>query len=96
MILSLFRLLESSQGNILIDGVNINEMGLHDLRKQLTIIPQDPFLFGATLRINLDPFGYYSDDKIWWALEMAHLKEFVLSLKNGLDFECSEGGENLR
>lgn len=94
--LSLFRILESSKGSIYIDTVNISEIGLHDLRKKLTIIPQDPFLFGATLRLNLDPFGLYSDDTIWWALELAHLKEFVASNERRLELECSEGGENLR
>lgn len=96
IILGLFRLLESDRGCIFIDGVKINEIGLHDLREKLTIIPQDPFLFGSTLRLNLDPFGSYTDDEIWSALEMAHLKDFVRGLKDGLDFVCSDGGENLR
>lgn len=69
---------------------------MHDLRKKLTIIPQDPFLFAATFRLNLDPFGCYSDHEIWTALELAHLKEFVMGLERKLDTECSEGGENLR
>ena len=46
--------------------------------------------------MNLDPFGRHSDDDIWTALEHAHLKNFVKSLSSGLEFECSEGGENLR
>lgn len=93
--LGLFRILESSLGSISIDQVSISEIGLHDLRKKLTIIPQDPFLFGATLRVNLDPFGHYSDEQIWSALEHTHLKAFVAGLNKKLDFECSEGGENL-
>jgi ABC-type multidrug transport system fused ATPase/permease subunit len=45
--------------------------------------------------MNLDPFGYYSDDEIWRALEQAHLKAYVTNLAGGLDFEVNEGGENL-
>ncbi len=46
-------------------------------------------------RMNLDPFGYYSDDEIWSALEQAHLKAYVTNLAGGLAFEVNEGGENL-
>lgn len=54
--LALFRLIEPAEGRILIDGRNIAEMGLHDLREKLTIIPQDPVLFSGSMRLNLDPF----------------------------------------
>jgi len=46
--------------------------------------------------MNLDPFEAYSDDQLWSALKLAHLKEFVMGLENQLNFQCSEGGENLR
>ena len=46
--------------------------------------------------MNLDPFDTYNDEQIWNALEHAHLKQFVLGLDKKLDYECSEGGENLR
>nr|QNH67942.1 ATP-binding cassette transporter subfamily C member 1 X3 [Brachionus plicatilis] len=93
--LALFRLLETREGEILIDGMNTKRMGLHDLRQKLTIIPQDPVLFSGTLRMNLDPFEQSSDEQIWNALEKAHLKNFVEKLDKKLLFECSEGGENL-
>lgn len=94
--MSIFRILESNEGSIEIDDVNIRNLGLHDLRKHLTIIPQDPVLFSGSLRHNLDPFDFYSDDQLWSALEKAHLKDLVLGLENRLEFECNEGGENLR
>ncbi|XP_045924008.1 ATP-binding cassette sub-family C member 3 isoform X3 [Micropterus dolomieu] len=95
MTLCLFRLLEAAAGEITIDEVKISEIGLHDLRSQLTIIPQEPVLFSGTLRMNLDPFERYSDDELWKALEHSHLHRFVSNQPAKLDLECSEGGENL-
>ena len=94
--MALFRLLESSEGNIIIDDVNIKEIGLHDLRQRMTILPQDPVMFSGTLRMNLDPFEMHTDDELWSALEQVHLKEFFQSQKDKLMFECAERGENLR
>ncbi|XP_028844499.1 ATP-binding cassette sub-family C member 2 [Denticeps clupeoides] len=91
----LFRIIEAAEGGIFVDGVDIATIGLHDLRSRLTIIPQDPVLFSGTLRMNLDPFEKFSDEDIWRALELSHLKEFASSLSDGLQHEVSEGGENL-
>uniref|UniRef100_A0A8D2DHH8 Multidrug resistance-associated protein 1 n=1 Tax=Sciurus vulgaris TaxID=55149 RepID=A0A8D2DHH8_SCIVU len=93
--LGLFRINESVEGEIIIDGVNIAKIGLHDLRFKITIIPQDPVLFSGSLRMNLDPFSQYSDEDVWTALELAHLKSFVSGLPDKLNHECAEGGENL-
>ncbi|XP_050979759.1 ATP-binding cassette sub-family C member 3 isoform X2 [Labeo rohita] len=95
MTLCLFRLLEAADGEIVIDEVKISEIGLHDLRSKLTIIPQEPVLFSGTLRMNLDPFEKYSDEEVWKALELSHLKKFVSNQAAKLELECSEGGENL-
>ncbi|MEE6497511.1 hypothetical protein FKM82_002762 [Ascaphus truei] len=94
--LGLFRINESAAGEIIIDGVNIASIGLHDLRFRITIIPQDPVLFSGSLRMNLDPFEMYSDEEIWSSLDLAHLKNFVSALPEKLNHECAEGGENLR
>ncbi|XP_022835138.1 multidrug resistance-associated protein 1 isoform X3 [Spodoptera litura] len=93
--LGLFRIVEAVGGRILIDGLDIAAMGLHQLRSRITIIPQDPVLFSGTLRMNLDPFETFSDEDIWRALEYAHLKPFVQGLPAGLRHEVAEGGENL-
>ncbi|CAL1537561.1 unnamed protein product [Lymnaea stagnalis] len=92
---ALFRLVEAASGKISIDNQNIAEIGLHDLRKNITILPQDPVIFSGTLRMNLDPGEMYTEDQIWEALEHAHLKEFVQNLPSRLDYECGEGGQNL-
>ncbi|GAB6029961.1 hypothetical protein CHUAL_005656 [Chamberlinius hualienensis] len=93
--LAIFRIIESAGGSIVIDGIDISEIGLHDLRSKLTIIPQDPVLFSGTLRINLDPFNSHSDEELWKALELSHLRTFVSQLPTGLQHTISEGGENL-
>ncbi|KAF9972235.1 hypothetical protein BGZ73_004675 [Actinomortierella ambigua] len=93
--LALFRMVEAAEGSIWIDGIDIATLGLHDLRSRLTIIPQDPFLFGGTIRLNLDPFDEWQDADIWSALESASLKNYVSSLPEGLNTSIENGGENM-
>ncbi|XP_038595541.1 multidrug resistance-associated protein 1-like [Micropterus salmoides] len=93
--LGIFRILEAAKGRIFIDGIDIAQIGLHDLRSRITIIPQDPVLFSGSLRLNLDPFETRSDEDLWKALELAHLSSFVSALPQKLNHQCCEGGENL-
>ncbi|KAK0168435.1 hypothetical protein PV327_002235 [Microctonus hyperodae] len=84
----LFRLAEV-KGDVEIDGVNISRIGLHDLRSNISIIPQEPFLFSGTLRKNIDPFQQYDDEVLWSALKEVELKELRL------EDEINDGGSNL-
>nr|QFR37211.1 ABC transporter [Cyberlindnera americana] len=96
--LALYRIIEAVEGEILIDGIATNTIGLEDLRHKLSIIPQDSQVFEGTVRENIDPTNQFTDDEIWKALELSHLKEHVLAMSDsdeGLDVKLSEGGSNL-
>ncbi|XP_047714107.1 ATP-binding cassette sub-family C member 10 isoform X2 [Prionailurus viverrinus] len=79
LLLVLFRLLEPSSGRVLLDGVDTSQLELAELRSQLAVIPQEPFLFSGTVRENL---------------EQCHLSEVIMSI-GGLDGELGEGGRSL-
>ena len=57
---------------------------------------QEPVLFAGTIRMNLDPLDSHTDEQLWRALEHAHLQTFIEALPEKLNFECGEGGQNLR
>ncbi|XP_047210879.1 ATP-binding cassette sub-family C member 4-like isoform X2 [Girardinichthys multiradiatus] len=93
LISALFRLAEP-RGQIYIDGVLTSEMGLHDLRQKMSIIPQDPVLFTETVRKNLDPFNQHTDEDLWKALEEVQLKPVVEELPGKLETVLAESGSN--
>lgn len=93
LISALFRLAHI-EGHIFIDEVDTKDLGLHDLRSKISIIPQEPVLFSGTMRKNLDPFDEYTDATLWKALEDVELKEVVEDLTAGLNSKMSEGGSN--
>lgn len=71
--MSILRFVDPSQGQILIDGIDITTIGVRDLRSRVTFVPQDAILFAGTVRENLDPFGQYDDAMCWDALKRVHI-----------------------
>ena len=95
MLLVLLRLIEVSGGSIRIDGVDIRRAGLQQLRSRVAIVPQDPVIFSASLRDNLDPAKACTDAEVWRAIELCSLTEHVQNTMGGLDAVLSESGSNL-
>lgn len=84
----LLRLVELTDGAVFIDGTNVALIGLHKLRRAISLIPQDPFLFEGTLLRNLDPFGRYSRTQLENAIKM-------VGLAFSLETEVGPGGSQL-
>lgn len=96
ILVALFRIADPLlQGRILLDGVDIGKVGLHTLRKKISIIPQDPVLFSGTLLSNLDPQNVYGKDTIWEAIKQVKLESFVKARDGQLEMTIEPNGENL-
>lgn len=95
VLLALLRTLSVDRGDILIDGININDVPHARLRQAIAYVPQEPVLFLGPLRASIDVTGDYSDDDIQAALVQIGLADFVAGLPLGLDTPLEEGGRNI-
>jgi len=94
LMMGLLRMLELAEGSIKVDGIDIKDIRLETLRSNIGIIPQEPVLFGGTVRSNLDPFNEHTDQEIWDALRKVSLYEDIQLLPEKLETVIVDNGRN--
>jgi ATP-binding cassette subfamily B protein len=90
------RLFDATEGQVLVDGVDVAEIDPRLLARTVGLVPQRPYLFAGTVATNLrygNPDA--TDEELWHALEVAQAKEFVERLEGGLDSPIAQGGTNV-
>ncbi|WP_427922646.1 ABC transporter ATP-binding protein [Streptomyces sp. cg40] len=90
------RLVDATDGEVLVDGVDVSTIDPVLLAKTVGLVPQKPYLFAGTVATNLrygNPDA--TDEELWHALEVAQAKGFVEGLENGLDSPIAQGGTNV-
>ena len=90
------RMYQSTSGVIRLDGIDVRDINLKDLRRQMGVVLQDVFLFSGSIRENLtlrDPG--ISDEKVRQAARMIGMDDFIMSLPGGYDFVVGERGGSL-
>jgi ATP-binding cassette subfamily B protein len=90
------RLLDATEGRVLVDGVDVRDIELDTLWGKIGIVPQTIYLFSGTVASNLR-YGVpdATDDEMWEALEIAQARDFVESMPDGLDSHIAQGGTNV-
>ncbi|MDO0927845.1 ABC transporter ATP-binding protein [Streptomyces sp. TG1A-8] len=90
------RLFDATEGQVLVDGVDVRELDRRLLAETVGLVPQKPYLFAGTVATNLrygNPDA--TDEELWHALEVAQAKDFVSALEGGLDAPIAQGGTNV-
>ncbi|WP_406460011.1 ABC transporter ATP-binding protein/permease [Streptomyces sp. NBC_01622] len=90
------RLVDATDGEVLVDGVAVSTIDPVLLAKTVGLVPQKPYLFAGTVATNLrygNPDA--TDEELWHALEVAQAKGFVEGLENGLNSPIAQGGTNV-
>ncbi len=95
IVMSICRIIESLEGQILIDDNDISKINLDSLRHNITIVSQEPFILEGTLRENLDPLKKYNDNEILEILDSFSLFKDINSNDKRLNIKIKEGGSNL-
>ena len=88
------RFYEVTDGAVLIDGIDVRDVTQRSLRRQMGLVPQDPFLFSGTIADNIR-FGRPEAEDVVEAARLANAHEFILALPDGYDTQILEGGVNL-
>ncbi|MFE1112399.1 ABC transporter ATP-binding protein [Streptomyces rochei] len=90
------RLVDATEGEVLVDGVDVRTLDPKVLARVVGLVPQKPYLFAGTVATNLrygNPDA--TDEELWHALEVAQARDFVSALEGGLDAPISQGGTNV-
>ncbi|MEU5140610.1 MULTISPECIES: ABC transporter ATP-binding protein [unclassified Streptomyces] len=90
------RLFDATEGEVLVDGVDVRTVDPKTLAKVVSLVPQKPYLFAGTVASNLrygNPDA--TDEELWHALKVAQAKDFVSELEGGLDAPIAQGGTNV-
>ena len=93
IVLALYRLIEPQEGSYKLGGYNALDMGLHSLRRHISLIPQTPFIFTGTIKQNLDPYNVIPEEVLMKALEDAGLGNKIKTLPKQLETEITNNSE---
>ncbi|KAJ2601421.1 hypothetical protein GGF39_001268 [Coemansia sp. RSA 1721] len=91
---ALMQMVESASGSIFIDGIDISTLSVSDLRRHISVIPQDADLFDGTLRENLDPGNEYTDDEIWEAIRKVKIDDLLETPTDKYTFDIDDDNED--